>query len=96
MSRKKKVPRPDIVKIDERTDARRIDGIWYHITFAKVPLESAARTACYDVVLREWITERWVCGRGGSLERAHGRSEEYAIASRPLGARELKALRLRR
>lgn len=94
VARKRKEPplRDDLRRLDERTDARRIGGVWYRVTFAKLPQAYADRKTCYDVVLRAWVTEHWMSGRQGSLEREHGRRDEYAVAARPLTGPELRAL----
>lgn len=85
---KKKQPRPKGKKQDRRViisdleQYRRINGVWFHVYFKRLPLTGEKGDVFYDVVLNEKI--RWNDGRWGqrwdvgwrsgtwALERSHG------------------------
>lgn len=93
-SRRKKEPppRPDVRPLGEMREARRMDGVWYLVTLAKVPQITATYRDCYDVVLRASLAEQGMFGWGGALRETYGKSDRYAVAKRQLSKREIRAL----
>jgi hypothetical protein len=84
--------RPDVRRIDDHREARRIDGIWYLVTFAPLPqFPDTSTKACFDVVLAVRLRDWRVLGSGGLLYRAYGRSDRYAVAKRQLSSKEIRA-----
>jgi len=93
--RGRKLPEPerDRVWIDPVHEAWRIEGVWYRIRFAPVPM---ARGRLRDVLLRRGLDENGVAGEGGVLHRAYGRADRYAVEKRQMSRREIVALARRR
>jgi len=87
--RRKATIRRDARTIDENTEALRIDGVWYLVTFAKVPFNERHR--CYDVVLRVFLSEPRMMWPNGSMWHLYGRVDRYAIAKRQMNKREIRA-----
>lgn len=85
-------PRPDEPRdLGEMAEARKIDGIWYAITFAKVPTALDEQRDCYDILLKGRLSERRMFDWSGGLRKMYGSTERYAIAKRQLSTRELRA-----
>jgi hypothetical protein len=69
--------------IDPRHQLRRIDGIWFEVTFGPLPAprmqgNEIIHDSCWDAVRKEWVS------------RQHGIANTYAVSKRQLGAKELK------
>jgi hypothetical protein len=69
--------------IDPRHQLRRIDGIWFEVTFGLLPAprmqgNEIIHDSCWDAVRKEWVS------------RQHGIANTYAVSKRQLGAKELK------
>jgi hypothetical protein len=88
---KDRPPSPDVRPLDESREARRIDGVWYLVTFAKVPQMSATWRDCFDIVLRATLNEPGLFGWCGALRLTYGSSDRYAVAKRQLSKRELRS-----
>jgi hypothetical protein len=96
-SRRKTKERPatdDVRPVGDMREARRIDGVWYLVTFAKVPQASATWRDCYDMVLRARLSEPGLFGWCGALRQTYGDSDRYAVSKRQLSKREIRALDL--
>lgn len=84
--------------IDEFTQWHRVDGCWFEVTLALLPLAASSipsESQRYDVLRRCLVT------RGGATRRharglpthqgMYGRNDVYAAAKRQLGRREVRA-----
>lgn len=78
-------------KLGEMLEARKIEGIWYAITFARVPAMQSEREACFDVVLKARLSGDRMLGWSGSLKQTYGTNDRFAIAKRQLSKREIRA-----
>ena len=83
---------PEVFPLGERSELRRIDGVWTHVRFARLPDTPAKRAGCFDVLLASQLTSRWF-GPDEPFQRFYGRSDRYAVELREPGLRELAALR---
>jgi hypothetical protein len=90
--RRKRTVDPDVRPLEDHRQARRIDGIWYEITFAPVPASLIDRRYCRDLLLHCRLSDNGVVGSGGVLQRAYGNDRRYAARKRQLSMRELEAL----
>jgi hypothetical protein len=95
-SRRKKdpPPNPDVRPLGEMREARRINGVWYDVTLAKVPDNAAAYRSSFDVLLKAALNEPGLYGWNGALQETYGRADRYAVAKRQLSKREIRALGL--
>ena len=99
---------PDLRRLDELHQLRRIDGIWYEVELAELPRPVAAPAARgkprkpvltmpYDVIARR--PARWIgkpCGhRDCEACKPYGRSGLYARSKRQLNRHELQRYGLR-
>jgi hypothetical protein len=91
LSRKAPPPTPDVRPLGEMVEARRIEGVWYLVTLAKVPTDSKVWKDCYDVIVKARLAEPSMMGWNGGLKQAHGRTDQYAVAKRQLSKREIRA-----
>lgn len=83
-------PNPDVRPIDDRTEVRRIRGIWYLITFEKVPQGAELREHCYDVLLKACVLEQDMLRWNGLMKQLYGRTDRYAVSKRQLSTREIR------
>jgi hypothetical protein len=89
--RPKPEPDPDVKRIDKLHEARRIDGVWYLVTFAPVPATREAQYGCRDVLLGVWVDAPGMLTPSGLLWKRYGRGDRYAVAKRQLSTREIRA-----
>jgi hypothetical protein len=82
---------PDARRVDDLREARRIEGVWYLVTFAPVPALHRERAACRDVILGASLDAPGMLEWSGRLKKAHGRSDRYAVEKRQLSTREIRA-----
>lgn len=94
----KKVPQPrrfrapptrDVVAIDDRTQYRRIGGLWFRITLAPVPERA---WAIRDALLGDLGKLGSMWERERVLRAHYGRSDLHAVEKRQIGKRELRRL----
>ncbi|HWE30700.1 MAG TPA: hypothetical protein VHB97_21985 [Polyangia bacterium] len=83
-----KPPNPDRRLLDGDREARRIDGIWYEVTFAPLPPPDE-RGGRRDLVARCALDVPDVLQR---LRAAHGHESRYAWRKRQLSSRAVAAL----
>jgi hypothetical protein len=81
---------PNVRRLRNWVEARRIEGIWYAVTFAKVPATQEEYKGCFDVVIKARLSEPRMLDWNGGLEQAYGRRDQYAIGKRQLSKRELR------
>ncbi|MFT3765780.1 MAG: hypothetical protein QM820_09715 [Minicystis sp.] len=82
--REQEAPDPDRKTIDRLREARRIDGVWYLVTFAELPVTYAEQLHAWDVIARAQPAS------SEALRRAHGFSDRYAVAKKQLSTREIR------
>jgi hypothetical protein len=81
---------PDVRRIDDLRQARRIEGVWYLVTFAPVPGLHSERAACRDVVIGASLDTPGMLDYSGRLKKTHGRADRYAAEKRQLSTREIR------
>ncbi len=71
-------------------EARKIDGVWYLIEFAKVPESWKDYPNCFDAVAKARLSEHGMMGYSGTLNQLHGDSKRYAVSKRQLSKKEIR------
>src|SRR5262245_57248233 len=66
---------PDRKRLPDGTELRRLQGIWYHVELAPMPVEMRDRYRCYDQILRCSVGS----ATGEQLYSTYGRTDRYAI-----------------
>ena len=89
--RPKREPDPDVKRVDDLHEARRIGGVWYLVTFAPVPATREARYGRRNVLLGMWVDAPGMHTPSGLLWKTYGRGDRYAAAKRQLSTREIRA-----
>ena len=82
---------PDVRRLDDAHEVRRIEGVWYLITLAPVPAPGSERARCRDVVLGALLGEI----DEARLHRTYGRRDRYGAVKKQLGSQEVRVLGLR-
>jgi hypothetical protein len=83
--RPRPAPKPiDRVRIDDCSEYRLIDGIWYEVKLVPLP----HRGPVYDFVERRWCNE----SDAAKLQQLHGGRRVYAAKKRQLNKREIRKL----
>lgn len=78
---------PDVRRLDEAHEVRRLDSVWYLITFAPVPPPGPERARCRDRILGDRL-DRIDAQR---LQVTYGRYDRYAAVKKQLSTREVRA-----
>jgi len=90
-ARRQRAGRPEVVPLNDLAELRRIDGVWKHVRFARLPSSSAQRARCLDILIGDHLTSNWF-GASERFQRFYGRADRYAVALRDPGLRELAVL----
>jgi hypothetical protein len=86
--RRRDIPDPDVRRVDETQQLRRISGVWYRIRLDVVPPSRFERARTRDVVLGETLDT----ASSHRLQSLYGRLNRYGSAKQQLSSREVRAL----